>query len=478
MQKLTITLLLLGLFCLSGICQTSGKKMLISTSSDKAREIFLQARDLKENIEYVPGDKLLRQAIELDPDFALAHLYLNTADEVKKAMDLLRYVTPGEAFLIRCADAAFKADQKHTVIYADSLVGLYPDDPTVLFFAGTNVVVIDKVKGLKYLDKAIAVNPDFAAAYNIRAYYYMYDGNEEMAGKIFRKYLNLRPKSGNGLDSYGDFLQMTGKYPEAIDAYRKAYQFEPTLSASLLKIGWSYMRNGEFNLARESFTVYQQKALSDYERLDALTSQAFVSYVEGNIKRAFTDLEVMKKMAVELKSPWYILYESLYKGFMLMETGNPAGAVQAFTTARDLVPTLAFNSDQVDFARIYSQGFLSMALGFNGKSDVAQKELAVAKQIFDKKPRGQASTNFMNLYQGLLELNRKNYQKAIEWMEPGALLENEVNQYYTGMAYDKSGNTKKAIEFYTKANRSLGTNYTAIYLNKTAKRIKELKTSN
>ena len=176
MKKLTLTLLLLGLFCLSGICQISGRKMLITTSSDKARELFLQGRDLRENIEYVPADKLFKQALELDPGFALAHLWLNTADEVQKAMNLIRYVTPAEAFMIRCTNAAFKGNQKLKVLYADSLVSLYPDDPSVLFFAGTNVVITDKEKGLKYLDKALSVNPDFAAAYNISGYYYMYDG--------------------------------------------------------------------------------------------------------------------------------------------------------------------------------------------------------------------------------------------------------------------------------------------------------------
>jgi tetratricopeptide (TPR) repeat protein len=476
MKKIIILFFLTGLTCQIGICQSSDKKMPVTTSSDKARELFIQARDLKENIELVPGDKLLSQAIELDPDFALAHLWLNTRPGTDKAMELIRLVTPGEAFMIRSQDAIYKGDFKLASLYDDSLASLFPKDPSVLFNAGNTFFLTDNAKGVKYLEKAIAVDQNYAPAYNILGYNYMYAGDNEKAGKTFRKYLELRPKSGNGHDSYGDFLHRTGKYSEAIEQYRIAFENEPSLTASLVKTGWVHIRKGEFNLARESFNEFDRAALNDGEHLDAIIYQSLTSFIMGDMKRAFTELDAMKKKAIEVKNLFYRIFENTYKGLMLVESGNPAGAIAHFRQSHDLIPTVGLDSAGVSYQNMYNQGFLSMALAFSGQLDEAQKELALAKQIFDGRARGIQDNNFMGLFQGTLEINRKNFPKAIELLEPGAILnESAPNQYYTGLAYDLAGNRVKAIEFYTKANENLDTNFTALYLNKTKKRLEELK---
>lgn len=476
MKKLILLVFLTGLICLSGICQTAVKKMPVTTSSDKARELFIQARDLKENIEYVPGDKLLRQAIELDPDFALAHIWLLTPEGAKKAMELIRFVTPGEAFLIRSLDALLKADPKVAEANSDSLVVLYPNDKSALFFAGFIINQSNQAKGVKYLNRAIALDPNYAAPYNMIGYYYMEAGNFEEAGKALRKYLELQPKSGNAHDSYGDFLSRTGKYAEAIAEFRKAYENEPSFSGSMVKAGWIHIRQGEFGPARKVFADYGRTAANDDERLFAILQQALTAYVEGNMKQAFADLDAMKKMAIEVKNPWYTVNEGMYKGMMLLESGDPAGAIRYFVQVQEMIPSTGLKADEVIAANFYNHGFQCMALAAGKKLEKARQELALSRQIFESREKNIQDTNFMNLFQGSLEILLKNYKQAIEFMEPGAIKSASVSsQYYTGLAYDRAGNVDKAIEYYTKANESANTTFTAFYLNKTKKRIQELK---
>src|SRR5437870_6489439 len=50
----------------------------ITTKSAAARERYHNGRDLLDNVRNSEGIAALKQAIELDPDFALAHAYLGS----------------------------------------------------------------------------------------------------------------------------------------------------------------------------------------------------------------------------------------------------------------------------------------------------------------------------------------------------------------------------------------------------------------
>jgi len=50
------------------------KEIPITTTSEDARNLYLQGRDLVEKIRFTDGNKYFHQALEKDPDFALAWL--------------------------------------------------------------------------------------------------------------------------------------------------------------------------------------------------------------------------------------------------------------------------------------------------------------------------------------------------------------------------------------------------------------------
>ena len=71
-------------------------KVPISTSSEKARELFVQARDLNDRLRGNEATPLLQQAISLDSSFAQAHL-------------LMSQTAPGAAEFFASLDAARRA---------------------------------------------------------------------------------------------------------------------------------------------------------------------------------------------------------------------------------------------------------------------------------------------------------------------------------------------------------------------------------
>src|SRR5215207_4718287 len=90
------TLLFLSLTCPSALAQ---KGEMTLTGSKEALALFLQARQKAENLQD-PGT-LFEQAIQKDPNFALAYLFAGTTNQqfrtnVEKAANLTEKVSAGE----------------------------------------------------------------------------------------------------------------------------------------------------------------------------------------------------------------------------------------------------------------------------------------------------------------------------------------------------------------------------------------------
>ncbi len=91
-------------------------KLPITTSSDEARTLYLQGRDLLEKLRGTDARRLFEQALAKDADFALAHVGLaNTSGTTKEFIDaatraagLAGKVSEGERHLILALEAGLK----------------------------------------------------------------------------------------------------------------------------------------------------------------------------------------------------------------------------------------------------------------------------------------------------------------------------------------------------------------------------------
>ena len=79
--KMFVTLALLFTLCafLSGCAAASSDdaaKLPITTASEKARELYLQGRDLQEKLRALAARPYFQKAVAKDPDFAIGHFSL------------------------------------------------------------------------------------------------------------------------------------------------------------------------------------------------------------------------------------------------------------------------------------------------------------------------------------------------------------------------------------------------------------------
>ena len=236
-------------------------KVPVSTSSNEARDALLTGRALFENLHFTESRPHFERAVELDPSFAMGHVFMANSsqtaaaffDSLEKAEANAAGATEGEQLIIRALGAGARNDQKAQLVALSALVSLHPKDERshnrlALYFFGQQ----DYDSAVLHLGHAIAINPKFAGAYNMLGYSHRSNENLEGAKEAFAKYVELIPDEANPYDSYAELLMEMGQYDDAIENYNKALELDAYFAGSYSGISVAESLKGNVAAAQKS----------------------------------------------------------------------------------------------------------------------------------------------------------------------------------------------------------------------------------
>jgi tetratricopeptide (TPR) repeat protein len=225
----------------AGGLKGSNAKIPITTSSEQARQLYLEGRDLAEKLRITDARKVYEQAVAADRSLAMGYVGLaNTSpttseffEAVQKAMALADKVSEGERLLIQGLDAGARGEPGRQKDLYSRLVKAYPDDErahTVLgiFHFGQQ----DYRSAIASLKRATAINPEFSQPLNYLGYAHRFTENYKESEKAFKKYIELIPDDPNPYDSYAELLMKIGQFEKSIESYEKALAVDPNFVAS------------------------------------------------------------------------------------------------------------------------------------------------------------------------------------------------------------------------------------------------------
>jgi len=211
-----------AIFIFSCTAPQTNDQMEITTASSEAKELFFKGREKFANVELSAAVILFDQAIEKDPDFAMAHLYrarlTNDRDKswqfMNKAMALTNQVSKGETEFILYYHAGFTGDGEKQKLHLNNLEQLYSNDRYVLDALGRYYYnnLNDYKKALSYYNKLTQVAPNYGPTYNMIGYCNIELENYDAAEVALKKYIELTPDSPNPYDSYAELLLTLGKF--------------------------------------------------------------------------------------------------------------------------------------------------------------------------------------------------------------------------------------------------------------------------
>ncbi len=446
------------------IAADTGKKVAeITTRSPEALTYYMEGRELHQRGDYPQSLEAMEKAVAIDPGFAMAYRSMASSSMnlglrsksrayVQKAMDLRERVSDRERYTI---EAQFYRLSERTVDKAieayEKLLQIYPDDPIAGINLGVAYVMIGERDKAKPLYEKFAGQKDagFLPTWNL-ALLYESEGKYEKARGLLETYakehsesLSLRREVANTYLYQGRFDEARVEAEKALAAAPSDYQtFGVIVNIALLA--------GDFRKAEALFGKALENAQGP-QRAQILGRLVPLDLAEGRFVRALEECRrglELAEQAGELPGQCAFLGA---QARLLELTGSPGEALKRLAE----MSNRAVKADDLGWQRraLWQKGLVQAGMNSIGEAQRTADEL----KDFIGKGLNKRVMYFFDSLQGRIELGKKNYGQAIEYIRK-ALSASEAQSSGSwdaldleplGTAYlltDDPDNAKKAFE--------------------------------
>jgi tetratricopeptide (TPR) repeat protein len=466
----------------------------VTTHSPEAYRYYLEGVDLGNKFYFVEAEDAFRKALGFDSTFAMVYYRLaglSSGDERDRLMDrALAYLdntSEKEKHYVKGQKAFFSGDYAEAIKECQKIVEHYPDEKEAFWTMGFIYTqsLQQPEEAIRHFSKAIEIDPLFKMAYNSLAYAYNEIGNFEKSIWAINKYISLAPDEANPYDSRADLYAYNGKLDQAIESYRKALEIKPDFYMSLPKLGHMYLFKREYAKAESCYKALASSSKKS-TRSQGRTYLAYVPLYQGKLEEALNVLsdgiaadrmeqaerqdnvnkhflkariyEEKKNLEMALKEAEICteIHKKAYPespvnvrdfyAYILAESGKIA-------KAEEVVRALKRDIEEKNPALMY---IYWMALGRNEQAKGNIKTAVTYKEKGDKEAPSPLFHVRFSLAKAYLESDRLG--EAVAELEKALSRYDELRAFFAiwgvkahyllGLAYEKSGWSKKAIEQY------------------------------
>jgi eukaryotic-like serine/threonine-protein kinase len=315
----------------------------VTTNSLEAYNYFLRGRDDYDRMYYTDARKFLQKAIDLDPTFAAAYLWLGSAcgallegnarDEAyKKAKEYSAKAPEKERLYIEAHYAsAIEKNMDKRINIIREIAQKYPDEKQAHFDLG--IIYHGRYMYPEAIGehlKALAIDPKYGAALNDLAYVYADSGDFEKALEYFQKYASVSPGDANPIDSIAELNLRMGNLNEAIRKYGEALEIKPDFYGSCISIAYIYALMEDYPEAMRRIEEIPARTTSKGAKLDYHLPKAFFHFWLGNTTKALVELKAHRDLAVSLGSQLPLANNAFLRGNIFYDRGQFELAEKAY----------------------------------------------------------------------------------------------------------------------------------------------------
>jgi len=462
----------------------------VTTHSPAAYRYYLEGLDHQSKLYWGEAEKSFRKALEFDSTFAMAYFRLSehagTQDEYKrlaaKAVEYSDRASQKEKHYIKAAEAFASGGWAKYIKELHKLVERYPQEKEAFYELGNYYRNSgDHDEALRHLNKAIEIDPLYKLVYNELAYTYHEMGDFDKSIWAINKYISIAPDEPNPYDSRGDLYAWNGKIDQAIDSYKKALEIKPDFYMSMEKLGDMYLFKREYARAESCYQELASHSDKDI-RSWGRTVLAYIPLYQGKFQEALEVLDNGIAADRMEQAEWAQLDKRFLKGVIYREKDLNL-AIKQHEKCLEIIHNL--DPDDKFYNRHYYVLLLAESKDFEKAEEVAK---ALKKDIEEK---GETmmwmywyAVGCIELSKGNLDASVANFEKLVEadpdfpnwflrakaYLASGRLGEavaqfekvlssyesnrafntiRAVKAYYLlGLAYERSGWNKKAVEQY------------------------------
>ncbi len=443
----------------------------VTTSSMEAYNYFLKGRDEYERFFFNQSRQSFEKALALDPNFALAYLYLAKAHQIwgnskesvealEKAKALSEKLTEKERLYIEATYAeAVEKDQGKRFRILNEIAEKYPKEKRVYyelslyyFYRRMPIQIIGEI------NKALELDPEYGEALNMMAFAYSELGNYEKAIEYLKKYASVQPGDPNPIDSMAELYFRMGNLDEAIAKYKEALRIKPDFIISYIGLSYASALKEDYEEAMKYLDQFI--ALSPFlgPKWGGYFYKSFLNYWLGNCEQALSELLRLLDLTENRQSKAGI---ELLLGLIYCDRG------ELELSKKYLKSSFDFGSQQSPSEIKTMKAFYIFLFGSvdlkEGQVDLAKSKLAEIKSALpEANPAYKQRLAFIfDLFQGEILLTEGSVSKAIAVLEKAspmgkppsiqeALLSHNIPflKDVLARAYKEKGKLDKAIAEY------------------------------
>jgi TolB-like protein/DNA-binding winged helix-turn-helix (wHTH) protein/Flp pilus assembly protein TadD len=266
------------------------------TENIQAYEAYLQGRSFwnKRNGEgFRKAIAHFQQAIDIDPNYALAYAGLADAYILKRVFALLQ---PGET--LQQMEAKARAAAEKALAIDDTLAEAHTSLGLIKVLTETDEAAIERE-----FNRAIELNPNYSTAHQWYALHLKDVGRFDEAIAEIGRAREIDPRSLVINSDVGIILTTARQYDQAIEHFKKTIEMDPNYPDAHSMLGWVYVHKRMYPEAIAEFEKARELFGSPTSQVDGLIHAHSMS---GNRNEALRVLAELKRLTKQNPSqiPW------------------------------------------------------------------------------------------------------------------------------------------------------------------------------
>jgi len=363
----------------------------VTTNSMEAYNYYLRGREEYEKLYYQSAHQFLEKAVELDPTFASAYLYLARAygglentkasnSAYEKAKTFSKKTTEKERLYIEAFYALYIEDNydKSSHLFKE-IAKKYPKEKHVYLYLAWYYGSENYDKCIEELNKSLELDPNFGPALDLLAMRLLLDSKEyERAVEILKRYASASPGDANPFDCMGFAYFLMGRPDEAIAKYKEALEVKPDFINSLFSIQYVYALKQEYSEAMKWLDHLIQVEKSPGIKLQGYWCKGFYYSWLGSLNKSLIELQEADKIAQETGDEYIKTFTAYIRGWIYYEGGELELSRKYF---KDWFNYAVKNSEYLSYYESIIFGLLDFK---EGRIDSAKSRLNEIKSLLPK----------------------------------------------------------------------------------------------
>jgi len=317
----------------------------LTTSSDEAYSLYLQGLDRYYRYDYIAAEESFRQAVAIDPGFALAYWRLAwmqirfgvgdmgaAAATAEIAYGLRGRLPEKERLYVEWLSGFFKMGFEEAQVPLEKLAEKYPEEKEAWFIlaAGAGGPLIDPHKAVLYHQKWLALDPGFKVGYLFLVRDYFNLDELDNAAESARRYIEIAPDDAAAHHMMGYVHYFKGELNQGMEEFDEALKLDPKYYDAVIGQAQVLAKGGRFAESREKLAPLLGVKMKPEHRIGASFQMGWNALAQKKPGEAEDNLKEMNKIILASHLDFMIPFGHTTMGWAYLTTGKLTDAIREF----------------------------------------------------------------------------------------------------------------------------------------------------